>query len=154
VPFGSLDQTVEVRSRQQAWVAWNPLDRTYSGYVASLDEHGREAAQVDYAPEGLDFDEVMRWATEAASSVFVRPHWDSGTTYWAGDDGDHSAHPHLDRTRAGEPADEVVERPISISGVIANCADCDWKGTFTNQAELLSAYAAHARDRHGGPDHA
>ena len=40
-----------------------------------------------------------------------------------------------------------------ISGVIANCADCDWKGTFPNQAALIGAYTTHAHDAHGGPTH-
>ena len=154
MPLGSLDQTVLVaRSRQRAWVAWNPLDRTYSGYIASLAEDGQEVTKVADAPDGLAFDEIIGWATETAAQVSIRLHWDSGTTYWAGD-GDHTAHPLLDRTRPGEPADDVGARPVSISGVIANCGDCDWRGTFANQAELLSAYAAHARDRHGGPAHA
>lgn len=135
------------RSRHRAWVAWDPLDRSYSGYIEALDED----RQVAIAPEGLDFDAIVHWATEAAASVFVRPHWDSGTTYWAGDDGDHTAHPLLDRTRAGEPAERVAERPFTISGVIANCVDCDWKGTFDNQAALLDGYTAHAIEAHDYP---
>lgn len=136
------------RTRHRAWVAWNPLDGTYSGYLALLDEDGKEAAKVDDAPDGLSFDEIVDWATASATQVFVRPHWDSGTTYWAGE-GDHSAHPSLDGSRAGEPAERVPQRPFTISGVIANCGACGWKGNFDNQAVLLGAYTAHAIDAHG-----
>jgi hypothetical protein len=135
-------------------VAWSPLEGRYSGYLGQLVEHGDEVAKVADAPDGLDFDGIFEWATTAAAQVFFRPHWDSGTTYWAGDDLDHTAHPRLDPRRAHEPADLVAAGPAEISGVIANCADCDWHGTFTSQAELVSAYAAHAHDRHGGPAHA
>lgn len=137
------------RARQRAWVAWNPLDRAYSGYVASLTHDGNEVGKLAEAPDGLGFEEILGWARETAAEVFVRPHWDSGTTYWAGD-GDHVAHPVLDRDRAGEPAEVVGDAPISTSGVIANCADCDWHGTFANRAELVGAYAAHAHEHHGG----
>ena len=40
----------------------------------------------------MAFEGIVEWARERAAQVFVRPHWDSGTTYWAGD-GDHDAHP-------------------------------------------------------------
>ena len=136
------------RSLRRAWVAWNPVDSNYSGYVASLDEDGGEVAQVADAPDGLSFDQIIEWATEQAAKVFIRPHWDSGTTYWAGD-GDHTAHPILDRSRAGEAADRVGEGETVIAGVIANCAHCAWRGTFANQAELIGAYAAHAHEAHG-----
>lgn len=131
-------------------MAWDPLDSTYSGYLAALDEDDGEVAKVADAPDGLSFEHVIRWATDSAAQVFIRPHWDSGTTYWAGD-GEHTAHPILDRSRATEPAERVSERPFTISGVIANCADCDWKGTFDNQAALFAGYTAHAIEAHGHP---
>lgn len=108
------------RSSQRAWVAWNPVDSTYSGYLASLDEDGGEVAQTAHAPAGLSFDQIIEWATEQAAQVFIRPHWDSGTTYWAGD-GDHTGHPVLDRVRAVEAADrigdgEMLPQPLRASG--------------------------------------
>jgi hypothetical protein len=59
----------------------------------------------------------------------------------------------LDPSRAGEPAEIAGDGLITISGV-ADCADCDWHGTFANRAELRGAYAAHAHDHHGGSTHA
>ena len=148
-----VDQTGRVaRSTHRAWVVWNPLDRTYAGYVASLTGDGREVAKVADAPDGIPFEQVIGWATQMAAEVFVRPHWDPSTTYWAGD-GVHDAHPLLDRDRAGEPVEVVDDGPVTISGVIANCADCDWHGTFPNHAELLTAYAAHAHDHGSGSGH-
>lgn len=103
-----------------------------SGGLLRVAEDGGEVAQVADAPAGLSFDQIIGWATEQAAKVFIRPHWDSGTTYWAGD-GDHIAHPTLDRSRVVEAADRVGEGETVIAGVIANCAHCAWKGTFVNQ---------------------
>jgi hypothetical protein len=127
----------------------DPVSHTYGGYLASLDDHGDEVSKVDDVPEGLSFDEVVDWATERAAQVFLRPHWDSGTTYWAGDGGFHS-YPVLDRSRRTEAADRVDDRPTGITGLIANCAHCDWCGTFEDEPTLVAAYAAHARDVHAG----
>ena len=137
------------RSGQRAWISWNPIDCTYSGYLADVDEEGHEVAMIGDAPGDLDFHAIIGWARAVAAQVFIRPHWDSGTTYWAGD-GDHASLPLLDETRAGEPADAAPEMPFVISGLIANCAHCDWHGTFADQDELSAAYSAHAHEAHRG----
>lgn len=135
------------RERRRTWISWNPVDCTYSGYLAEVDEDGREVAKIDDAPDGLDFHEIIGWARASAAQVLIRPHWDSGTTYWAGD-GDHRGLPLLDPTRAGEPADTAPERSVVISGVLGNCAHCDWHGTFDNHADLAAAYGTHAVEAH------
>ena len=37
------------------------------------------------SPEFTSLDEALTWARVRAPSVIVRPWWDNGTEYWAGD---------------------------------------------------------------------
>ncbi|MFW2240057.1 hypothetical protein ACVH9Z_41535 [Rhodococcus opacus] len=47
-------------------------------------------------PQFDDLSDALEWARRRSSRVFVRPAWDPGTTYWAGDDSAGHTWPRLE----------------------------------------------------------
>lgn len=136
------------RARGRCWLSWDDPTQRYTGYLAEPDEAGREVRFVEDAPKLRSVYAALGWANENAASTFIRPHWNTGTTYHTGDR-DRPNHPRLDLERAGEPPSRPQSSsPREVSGVVGNCVHCDWTGTFPTGDDLRAAYAQHVAASH------
>jgi hypothetical protein len=74
------------------WIAWAvdegrpwvPDWPTVGRYEVSWQGHGDDRDLLEKGPDMASLDEALEWARRRSARVIVRPSWDAGVHYWAG----------------------------------------------------------------------
>lgn len=134
-----------MRQHRRAWISWD--GDNYTGYVAELDEAGKEVGKGEDAPVGPDLADLLAWARVKASRIIVRPAWDPGVHYWAGDGSSpRDRYPLLPDSKDWPAVSE--EGPPVDGTSLARCTDCSWIAAGPSDEAVRDALRQHSRDAH------
>ncbi len=68
--------------RGSVWLFWHSSDKTYQGYWDAIPDG--PGAVLEQFFGSVDIETAVSWGRSRSDRVFIRPQWDDGTYYWAG----------------------------------------------------------------------